>query len=194
MPISLDGTTAEGDIDFANQRAHIIGGMPGLSGFSGEMIVVSPYVYTRTYGQTKFTMAGSSTMSIDPTAASGPLFVVSSMVAVADDPGSSPVLVGDNESEPGGICYHIRVTVTQNALSSKLSSLQTVEALGGGQLDLWITRGDFQLERLEFSTTDPGAGAAAVRLVLSNWNQVPTITGPEADQFDIPGVDSPSAS
>jgi hypothetical protein len=190
MPISLDGTTAEGDIDFANKRAHITGGMPGLPGYSGELIIISPYTYSRGYGATKYTMAGTSALSIDPTAASGPLFIVSSMVAVANDSGSSPVLVGDSEAEPSGPCYHIRVTVSQSALSNKLSSLQTVQALGGGQLDLWITHDDFQLERLQFTTTDPSAGAAAVRLVLSNWNQVPTIIGPFANQFDIPGVDS----
>jgi hypothetical protein len=188
MPISLDGTTAEGDIDFANKRAHVTGGLPGLSDLSGEVIIISPYVYSRGFGATKYTMSATSALSIDPTTASGPLFVVSSMVAVANDPGSSPVLVGDNESEPGGICYHIRVTVTQSALSSKLSSLQTVQALGGGQLDLCITRGDFQLERLEFRTTDPSAGAAAARIVLSNWNQVGTISGPLDNQVDVPAA------
>ena len=190
MPISLDGTTAEGDIDFANKRAHITGGLPGLTGLSGEVIIISPYVYSRGYGATKYTMSGTSALSIDPTAPSGPLFILQSMVAVANDPGSNPKLLGDNEAEPYGPCYHIQVTVTQSALSNKLSSLQTVQALGGGQLDLWITRGDFQLERLEFRTTDPSAGAAAVRIVISNWNGVSTITGPLANQFDIQGVDS----
>jgi hypothetical protein len=97
------------------------------------------------------------------------------------------------EQESSGTCYHIRATVTQSALSSNLSSLQTIKALGGGKLDLWITQGDFQLERLEFQTTDPSAGAAVVRLVLSSWNSIGQISGPPADQFEIPGLESMGA-
>jgi hypothetical protein len=62
--------------------------------------------------------------------------------------------------------------------------------MGGGKLDLWITLGSFELERLEFSTNNPSAGAAAIRLVLSNWNGVTGIKPPSADQFDIPALQS----
>jgi hypothetical protein len=189
MPISLDGTTAEGDIDFAAKTAHIVGGMPGLPGFSGELIVVDPYAYSRPYGATKFTMAGVAGLSMNPTAASGPIFIVSQMVAVANDPGSNARLVG-MEDEPSGRCYHIQATVSQSALNGKLTSLQTVQALGEGTLDLWITPGDFQLERLQYTTTDQSAGAWIARLVLSGWNSIGQISGPPADQFDIPGLQS----
>jgi len=160
-----------------------------VPGLSGELIVADSYAYSRGYGATKYSMSGASTLMIDPTAASGPLFIISQMVAVANDPGSNPVLVGTDQ-EMYGLCYHIRVTVTQSSLSSKLSALQTVQALGGGTLDLWITTGDFQLERLDFSTTDQNAGAAAARIVLSNWNNVGPIKPPPASQFDIPGLQS----
>jgi hypothetical protein len=189
LPISLDGVTAEGDIDFANQRAHIIGGAPGIPGLSGELIVYEVYSYIRAYGATRYEMVGTSTLPIDPTGSAGPLFVVSQMVAVANDPGSNPVLVG-MEAEPGGTCYHIRVTVTQSALNDKLASLEVVQALGSGKLDLWITQGDFQLERLEFSTSDPNAGTAAARLLLSNWNSVSPIRQPPEEQLVTPSLES----
>ena len=163
--------------------------MPGLPGVSGEMIIVDPYLYYRPYGATKYTFNGTSTLPINPVLPSGPLFIVQQMVVVASDPGLSPVLVG-TEQEASGPCYHIRVDVTQSALNSKLSSLNIVQALGSGKLDLWITQGDFQLERLEFSTTDPNAGAAAIRLILSNWNRVSPITGPPPNQFEIPALES----
>jgi hypothetical protein len=187
VPISLDSTTASGDIDFQNQEAHIIGGVPGLPGVSGEIIIWQSYVYTRAYGATMYSMSGTSTLPMNPTSASaGPLFIVTQVLAVADDPGSNPQLVGI-EQEPGGSCYHIRINqIDDKALNSSLSSLQTVQAMGGGKLDLWITQGSFELERLEFSTTDPSAGAAAVRLVLSNWNSISAIKPPDADQFNLP--------
>ncbi len=187
MPLS--GTVADGDIDFANKTAHVTGGLPGLPGFSGELIVVDPYAYSRPYGATKYVMAGDSDLSINPALSSGPEFIVTQILAVANDPGLSPVLVG-TEPEPSGPCYHIRVSVTQSALNSKLSSSTVVQALGSGKLDLWITQGDFELERLEFSTSDPNAGAAAVRLVLSNWNKVSPIVPPPASEFDIPALQS----
>ncbi len=190
VPISLDGAHAEGDIDFANKNAHFTGWAPGLPGFSGEMIIVDPYAYTRAYGATQFELSGSSSLSINPADPSYVLYIVKQMLAVANDPGSSPVMVG-TEQEPGGASYHIRITVTQSALNAGLAAVQAVQALGNGQLDLWITHDGFELERLEFSTSDASTGAAAVRLVLSNWNGVSPINVPPDNQIDTGA--SPSA-
>jgi hypothetical protein len=183
FPISLNGTVADGDIDFTNKTAHIVGGLPGIPGYSGELIVVDPYAYYRAYGQTTYQVTGDSSLTVNPVDSSLTLYFIQQIVAVANDPGLSPVLVGA-ENEPGGLSYHIRVDVTQSALNSKLQSLQTVQALGNGQINLWITESGFELERLEFSTTDPHAGTAAVRLLLSNWNGVGPITAPPANQMN----------
>jgi hypothetical protein len=78
------------------------------------------------------------------------------------------------------------VDVNQSALNSKLASLSLIQALGGGKLDLWITQGSFQLERMEFSTGDPSAGTAIGRLVLSNWNNVSPIDQPPSSEVAIP--------
>jgi hypothetical protein len=78
--------------------------------------------------------------------------------------------------------------VSQKALNSTLASQPAVQALGSGELDLWITYGDFQLERLEYTTSDPNAGAAAIRLVLSNWNSVSPIDQPAENQVATPAA------
>jgi hypothetical protein len=183
--VTLNGTTADGDIDFANGNAHVVGGLPGLPGLSGELWVIGPYAYYRPYGATKYTTESTSSLPMNPALSSGPAFVVSQILAVAADPGLSPVLVGI-EQEQYGTCYHIRVDVTQSALNAKLQSSLAVQSLGSGTVDLWITEGGFQLERLEFSTSDPSSGAAAVRLVLSNWNKVSPILTPPDSELDIP--------
>jgi hypothetical protein len=190
LPVTLDGTKADGDIDFANKTAHIIGGMPGLPGLSGELIIVSPYSYFRAYGGTMYAATAVSDLAINPADPSMILFLVQQVVAAGGDPSLSPTLVG-TEQEASGACYHIRVDVTQAALASKLANLSFIQDKGSARLDLWITQNDFQLERLEFSTSDPAAGTAAIRLVLSNWNNVAPIKGPPADQFDIPGLQGP---
>jgi hypothetical protein len=170
----------------------VIGGAPGIPNLSGEVIVVDAYAYVRAPGAVLYTSEGNSNLAMNPALQSGPLFIVQQVVAVANDSGLSPAYVGI-EQEQYGACYHIRVDVTQSALNSKLSSLQVVQALGSGRIDLWITQNDFQLERLEFSTSDPASGAAAARLVLSNWNNVSPIEAPPANQIDS-GLPAPSAS
>jgi len=146
--------------------------------------VIGSYAYYRPYGATKFTTEDTSSLPMNPALPSGPAYVVSQILAVAADPGLSPVLVGI-EQEQYGTCYHIRVGVTQSALNAKLQSSFAVQSLGSGQVDLWITEGSFELERLEFSTSDPNSGAAAVRLVLSNWNNVSPILTPPDSELDI---------
>jgi hypothetical protein len=177
-------------VNFDYATAHVTGGVPGIPNLAGEVIVVDPYAYVRAPGAITYTSEGDSNLPINPASASGPLYLIQQVVAVANDKGLSPVLVGV-EQEQYGSSYHIRVDVSQSALNSKLSSLQAVQALGSGQLDLWITQSGFQLERLEYRTSDPSSGAAAIRLVLSNWNNVSPILAPPANQMDL-GL--PSAS
>lgn len=181
LPVSLTGTLADGDIDYANNAAHVTGGLPGLPGLSGEMIVTQDFAYIRGYGATQYTEETVSSLSIDPALPSQSLYFIQQIVAAASDASLSPVLVG-MESEPSGQCYHIRVAVTQAALSAKLSNIPNLQDKGSGQMDLWITQNDFQLERLEFTTSDPAAGAAAIRLVLSHWNSVGEIDAPPQNQ------------
>jgi hypothetical protein len=185
MPVTLDGTKADGDADFANSAAHIVGGMPGLPGVSGELYVVGTFTYFRGYQATKFTEGAATDLPVNPAQASQGLYLVKQIVAAASDKTLRPVLVG-TEQEPGGAAYHIRVAVTAEALSSQLANLLAVKNKASGQLDVWITQGDFQLERLEFTTSDPAAGAAAIRLVLSNWNNVAAIKAPPQAQIVAP--------
>ena len=186
MPIALTGTTVDGDIDLANKSAHVTGGMPGVPGLSGELIVISPYAYFRSYGGTKYSSAGDSTLGVMNPALSSvpsPAWLIGQIVAIANDPALSPVLVG-SEQEASGSTYHIRVEVTKTVAQTALNSVG--QAIGTGKLDLWITQDSFQLERLEFSSADPSAGVAAFRIVLSNWNNVPAILAPDPNNMEIP--------
>jgi hypothetical protein len=46
----------------------------------------------------------------------------------------------------------------------------------------------FRVAVMEFQTSDPKAGAAAFRLVLTNYDEALNIQPPPIDQFDVPGV------
>jgi hypothetical protein len=179
-PIDLTGTTAEGDIDLANKSAHVTGGMLGQGGFSGELIVISPYAYYRQYGETKFSLADDTAFGVlNPalSSAPSPAWLIDQIVTIANSTSLSPVLVG-TEQEASGACYHVRVEVTKDVVQGVLNNAN--QTLGGGMLNLWITQDSFQVERVEFTSADPSSGVAAYRVVLSNWNNVPAILTPDA--------------
>jgi hypothetical protein len=183
IPVTLNGAVVDGDLDFTNKAAHLLGGMPGVPGLSGELLIVDPYAYSRQYGETQFFTQNVAQLTLSPLDASGPSFILQQILAVATDPGLSPVLVG-TEDEPGGSSYHIRVDFSRSSLDASKHSATVIQALpGSGKMDIWITTGGLQLERLEVSTSSPDAGAAAVRLLLSNWNGVSLITPPPPSEI-----------
>jgi hypothetical protein len=185
VPFILNGGQAEGDIDFGNQAAHVIGSLPGVPDLSGELIVVHPNAYFRTYGQSQFTSADDSVLTINPALNSNSvLLVVSELLTLANDSALSPKLVG-TDNEPSGAAYHISVDIPVEKLNTSLGSLGQV--FGAGTLNVWITAdGNFWLERMEYSQASQTAGAAAIRLVLSQWNDITPIEVPPAVQVAVP--------
>lgn len=157
--------------------------MPGVPSMAGEVIVVDPYAFVRSYGQTRYQMQGSSELFLDPASATGPVSIVRKIVSIADDPRLHAKLIGV-EAEPTGPSYHLQVDVTPEVVAANLGL--SSETIGNGTLDLWIYQDSFRVERIEFHGSDPKAGAAAVRLVLTNYNNVAPIDGPAANQFDLP--------
>jgi len=167
--------------------AHVIGALPGLPDLSGELIVVSPYTYSRVPGAAKYTSGQDSSLALNPALPSGPAYLVQQIVAIAADSRLSPVLVG-TEQEPTGAAYHIRVDLTPDVVNDKLGS--SGHAFGTGTLDLWILHDGFYVERMVFSTSDPSFGAAAVQIVMSNFNNVAPIEAPPAGQIEDASVPS----
>jgi hypothetical protein len=184
--IPLNGSYVEGDLDIANKDAHFQGSAPGLPGFAGEILEKGPYVYIRMPGETKYKMEGSSQLSIDPVdTTTGPVGVVKSILKVAADKRLQPELIG-TESPLGESCYHIRVTVTPEVVNERLGLGGT--AVANGSLDLWILQDGFNLQVLQFRSSNPAGGSVAIRLALSNFNAVAPIEAPPPEQFEIPGL------
>jgi hypothetical protein len=190
LPFGLKDAHAEGDIDLFHQAARITGWMPSIAGISGEILVVDPYLFTRTYGQTQYQVGYSSSLPINPATPTGAYYIIEQILKIASDSSVSPVLVG-TEQEPYGAAYHVRVQITPNVANDKLGA--SGQLLGTGELNLWILQDGFWLERMEFSTSDPTAGAAAIRIVFSNFNRVSAIDIPPDKQILFDSA-SPSVS
>jgi hypothetical protein len=177
-----------GDIDLHNQAAKMQGEMPGLPGAAGEIIIAKDYAYIRRPGDSKYTASAAGNVFKDfpnPADPAGVAADVIGFVQLAADSRLKPQLIG-NENIAGVDAYHIRVTVDPSVANAVLNG--SGSALGSGQLDLWIMHDGFRVAIMEFRTSDPKAGGAAFRLVLTNYGESLDIGAPPIDQFDIPGV------
>ena len=179
---TLDGSWAEGDIDFAHSSAHVQGAVPGVPGLSGEVIVSGGYAWVRAPGQTRYTLEGIGNLAIDPTDRTVALWIVQQVMDVAASQGSQLRLIG-MENMLGESCYHVQVPFQLETLTEKGFG---VALFGSGTLDLWIARDSFRLRVMEFAGSEATAGPVSVRLQLSNINAVAPIKEPRADQFDMP--------
>ena len=78
--------------------------------------------------------------------------------------------------------------LSPDVVNDKLGS--SGHSFGTGSLNLWILHDGFFVERMVFSTSDPAFGAAAVQIVMSNFNNVAAIEAPPASQIEEPTVPS----
>ena len=188
MPVSLAGLNASGDIDLVNIAAKLQGQLPGLPGAAGEIIVAKGYAYIRQPGDSKYSAAAAGNAFANfpnPADPAGVATDVIGFVQLAADSRLKPQLIG-NENVVGVDTYHIRVTVDPSVANAVLNG--SGSTLGSGQLDLWIMHDGFRIAVMEFRTSDPKAGGAAFRLVLTNYGESLDIQAPPIDQFDVPGV------
>lgn len=183
LPVSLEGAQVEGDIDLANQAASVTGSLPGVPGLSGQLIVVNGQGYSRNYGDASFQMVDVSTLAFNPADPSGPAAYLLSILQIAADPSLQPKLVGMENCQEGR-CYHVSVTLTPDVVNSKLSGMG--ESFGGGQLDVWVLQGSFDVARLEYSSSDPRSGSIALRLLLTRFDKPVTILAPPPAQLATP--------
>lgn len=188
MPVPLAGLNASGDIDLANKSAKLQGQLPGLPGAAGEILIANDYAYIRQPGDSKYSASavGNAFANFpNPADPAGVAADVIGFIQIAADSRLKPQLIG-NENIVGVDTYHIRVTVDPSVANAVLNGAGS--ALGSGQLDLWIMHDGFRVAVMEFRTSDPKAGAAAFRLVLTNYGEALNIQPPPIDQFDVPGV------
>ena len=192
LTIPLDGTTASGDIDASNAAAHITGTLPGLPDFAGQVLVVDGNAYLRVPGQSIFSTEAASSLPLNPADSSGGVLAeFQTILTTVDDKDLNPKLLGI-ESRPGGPCYHIQVQAAPDVVSNVLDL--TGQGVGYAIVDMWIYQSNFLIEHMDLHTSDPLAGSAAIRLVLSEYNSIAPIVAPAAGQFDPSGLGAPAAT
>lgn len=175
-----------------NGTAHITGTLPGIPDFAGELLVVGGNAYMRAPGQNIFSTEAASSLPLNPAdATAGLLAEFQTILTTIADKNLNPQLLGI-ESRPGGSCYHIQVQANPDVVNTSLGL--TGQGVGYAKVDVWIFQSSFLVEHMELHTSDPAAGSAAIRLIMSEYNSVAPIDAPAAGEFDPAGLAAPAAS
>lgn len=177
----LEGTTAGGAFDLANERARLTFEAPRLFGLSGEVIQVGGDSYVQTsltgplYSKTAIEESG---VPMDPDAA------FAQVRSFLDEEGVVAEKL-DDVSCGDRTCYAVRLTIPTSLLADAgdAADIDAGEFLG----DALVLNMQFDRETLQFSqiATDIDAGEVGtfgLVIRLSNYNQAVEVSPPPSDQ------------
>jgi hypothetical protein len=200
--IKLDGTAIEGDVDIANQAAHValtvppiaaLGGVP----ITGDVILKDAALYYKIdlFGSSKYTKTdlGSLTSGLPiavPTPGASALAGVQDQVTqirkTLDDAGAKVTLVGVDQVA-GKDAYHVNVSIPLDLINGKLASAAPSAASGmkidSASVDLWVYKENNLLAKAEVKGASSAVGNLDVIVTVTDYDKPVTISVPSADQI-----------
>jgi hypothetical protein len=196
--LKLDGTAVEGDVDVANQAAHLsltvapiamLGNVP----LTGDLILKDSVLYYKVsllgpkYTKTALgDLTGGLPVTV-PTA--GP----SAMAGVADElanirqqldaAGVKATLVGV-EQIGGKDAYHITFAVPLDKLNAEIATAAASAAPGmkidSASIDLWTYKDSYQIAKVEIKGASSSLGSLGIAITVTDYGAPVTITAPAA--------------
>jgi hypothetical protein len=177
QPLDISGTTLEGAVDVANERARLAFKIPMLLNTSGEAIVVDKVAYL------KVSLVGPKYQKFDTGQATGGLAVPTDPKASLDelrkglDSLASPPKKLANERCGDADCYHVQV-----ALDPATMNLGSAE--GSANLDVWVRTNDLRPAKVSLTADGGSQGKVTVAVELFGYDGAVTIEAPPADQVE----------
>jgi hypothetical protein len=177
----LDGTTAGGDFDIANDRARLTFELPGLMSLSGEAIQIGAdsFVKTSLTGPkyTKSTVDDTG-VQLDPDAA------IDQISAFLDKDGVTAekrddVDCGDRD------CYQVRLTIPSSVLNEAGggAGVDVGQYLGEGLvLDLQFDRETLRLAQVSTDIDAGKVGTFGLVMTISGYDATVEVSPPPSDQ------------
>jgi LppX_LprAFG lipoprotein len=201
--LDLTGTTAEGDLDFADTAAHIAFAAPALLGVTGDLIAVDGAAYL------KVSLLGDKYQKLDetpgstasPGASLSPSGSAASPLPTAGMVDSLKTALGQLKTPPTKLadeqcgdttCYHVRVTLDQSTTSALESLAPGVT--GTGTVDVWVRQNDLRPSQIVIKGDSGTAAGMTVTATFSDWDKAVSIQAPPADQVTSGGSLLPSFS
>jgi hypothetical protein len=200
--LKLDGTAIEGDIDIANEAAHLALTVPPIAAMggipiAGDAILKDGALYYKIdlFGSSKYTKAdlGSLTSGLPiaiPTAGASALAGVQDQVTqiqkTLDDAGAKATLVGTDQVA-GKDAYHVNVSIPLDLINGGLASAAPSAASGmkidSASVDLWVYKENNLLAKAEVKAAASAVGNLDVIVTVTDYDKPVTISAPSADQI-----------
>ena len=182
--IDLTGTTATGDVDFANKATHITFKVPKLLGFTGEVIAVDNKVYIKTsLTGPLFSVQDAGSAPVDP---GNPAGIIDNLGDLLLDNGIT-LVKGKDTSCGGKECYSVTTELTAADLgvpaAGALSALPI--DLQGAKLKITVlVEKDlpYRLSEVSAVLTLPNDASVTAVLTTSKWDAPVTIKAPPPEQ------------
>ena len=197
--MKLDGSSIEGDVDVANQAAHLTFSLPTMA-LSGDLILASNVLYYKVSALSpKYTKMdlGSLGSSLGALSSSLPVAVPTAGTSVADLTGQldqmrsalaaagvKATLVGV-EQIGGKSADHINVSLPLamiNAQIAAAASPSPAPVIDSASVDVWIYTDSYQIAQFEAKGASSTLGNLDITVTVSNYNQPVTIAAPPASQ------------
>lgn len=178
---NLEGTTAGGDFDLANERARLTFSIPAFLGLSGEAIQVGGDTYLKTSltgaAYTKSTAADTG-VPVDPNAA------FDGVQGFLDEEGVEAEKL-DDVNCGDRTCYAVRLTIPSSLLADAgdAADVDASQFLGTALvLDLQFDRENLQVTQVSTDIDAGEVGSFGLVVTFSNYNQAVEVSPPPSDQ------------
>jgi hypothetical protein len=176
--IDLKGTTASGDIDIANKKAHVTLSAPALLTVTADIIVIGNDTYTKVSLLGPQYTKSTSTDSGDPAAvAADPQKAIDEINKFLNTPGVAPTKLADEKCGDKD-CYHVSMNLTSEQLGGVTDGLGSGAPTGTGKLDIWTQKDNLRPAKIGITAEAGDQGTVSVTLTLSNYDAPVTISAP----------------
>jgi hypothetical protein len=182
---NLDGTTAGGDFDIANDRIRLTFEVPAFLGLSGEAIQIGndSYIKTSVTGPlyVKSTVDDSS-VPIDPDSAFAEVQSFLAKEGVVSEK-LDDVTCGDRS------CYTVRLTIPSSLLAEAGSSTGVDPSVIGESLvvNLQFDRENLRIRQASTDISAGEAGTLGMVVTFSNYDEAVEVNPPPSDQVTEEG-------
>lgn len=200
--LKLDGTAIEGDVDVANQAAHLSLNLPpmaalGNAPLTGDLIVKDSALYYKiSLLGPKYTKTdlGSLTSglpvtvpSADPSALAGMGDEIAKMRQQLDAAGVKATLVGV-EQIGGKDAYHISISIPLDKINTEIAAAAASEAPGmkidSASFDIWTYKDTNQLAKIQIKGAASMLGNLDATITITKYGDPVTITAPAASDIN----------
>jgi len=199
--VKLDGTAIEGDVDVANQAAHLsltvapiamLGNVP----ITGDLILKDSALYYKVsllgpkYTKTDLGSLTSLAPVAVPTPGASALAGVADQIAQLrqqlDAAGVKATLVGV-EQIGSKDAYHISLSVPLDKLNAEIASAAASAAPGmkidSASVDIWTYKDTYQLAKIQIAGASSSLGNLGITITVTNYGAPVTVTAPAASEI-----------